>query len=158
MEELSLRLSSDTDRPFRQLELAKKRLADLRVVAEQNRVRNLSPAIAAFEANVSEVSGSITRIVENQPENALQASRGIVQLQKEEQEIEQILGTKIGEGQQDELTKTTKRVVEHELADLETRTLTAEQQEFFEQAKEYAQQEDYEQALEIIWKLSEDNK
>ena len=45
--------------------------------------------------------------------------------------------------------------MEYELAYLETRSLTEEQEELFESAKISAEQEDYAAALETIWILSQ---
>ncbi|MEK7542503.1 MAG: DUF5667 domain-containing protein [Patescibacteria group bacterium] len=155
VEQVPLRFSTVEERPFREFALAQRRLADLKVIAEQNRVKNLPSAIQEFEANASRISEGFLQIVENQPEKALQASRQMVHLQKEKSEVEKILGTKIGEEQEKEIENATKRLVEYELAYLETRSLTEEQKRLFETAKTTAGQEDYASALETIWKLSQ---
>lgn len=154
VERVPFTFSSEEEKPFLQLELTQKRLDDLKKIAESNnKVKNLPSAIEEFEANVSEVSKSLASIVENQPEKALQAGREIVQLQKEKSEIEKILGTTIGGEETQELEDATKLLVENELADLETRLLTAEQQELFEVAKAAYEAGDYQTALETIWIL-----
>jgi len=154
-EQVPLRFSAEEEKPFQQFVLAQQRLADLKVVAERNKVKNLPSAIQEFEANASRISEGFLQIVENQPEKALQASRQVVQLQKEKSEVEKILGTKIGEEQDKELENATKRLVEYELGYLETRFLTQEQKKLFEEAKTLAEKEDYAAALETIWKLSQ---
>ena len=153
-EHVPMTFSSEAEKPFLQLELAQKKLDDLKRVAEGNMVKNLPLAIKEFEANISEISESLTAIVEKQPGKALQASRGVVRLQKEKLEVEKILGTKIGEKEDEELDNATKLLVENELADLETRLLTEAQEELFQAAKTAHEQGDYQTALEKIWLLS----
>ena len=154
VDNVPMTFSSAEEKPFLQLELAQKKLDDLKRVAESNRAKNLPLAIKEFEANVSEISESLAAIVEKQPERALQAGKGVVRLQKEKLEVEKILGTKIGEKEDAELDSATKLLVENELADLETRLLTDEQTELFQAAKTAYEQGDYQTALEKIWLLS----
>jgi len=154
VEHVPMTFSSEEEKPFLQLELAQKKLDDLKRVAQSNKVKNLPLAIKEFEANVSEISESVAAIVEKQPGKALQASKGVVRLQKEKLEVEKILGTKIGEKEDEELNSATKLLVENELADLETRLLTEVQAELFQTAKTAYEQGDYQTALEKIWLLS----
>ena len=155
-EQVSLRLSAVEERPFLEFDLAQQRLSDLKIVAERNSLKNLPAAIQEFEANALKVSEGFLQIVENQPKKALQASRQIVQLQKEKSEVEQILGTKIGEEQEEEIVKDAMRtLVEYEVAYLETRSLSEEQEQLFEDVKISIEEEDYITALEIIWTLSQ---
>ncbi|OHA64445.1 MAG: hypothetical protein A2940_02335 [Candidatus Wildermuthbacteria bacterium RIFCSPLOWO2_01_FULL_48_29] len=158
VEQIPLRLAGEEQRPAREFALAQQRLSDLRIVAEQNKIKNLPLAIQEFEANASKISEGFVQIVENEPSRALQASRQIVQLQKEKSEVEKILGTKIGEGQEEEIQDATRRLVEYELGYLETRSLTEEQKELAEQAKAATEQRDYAGALEYIWTLSQINE
>lgn len=150
-----VRTSLEQTQKFDSIELAQFRLADLREVVEANRVKNLPSTIREFEMSVAKASRSLTELVEKEPEKALQVGREIVQLQKEKLEIEQILGTKIGEGQEAELINSARKIVEYELVYLETRSLTEEQEKLFESAKTAAEQENYAAALEIIWTLSQ---
>lgn len=155
VEQVPLRFSVDKVGSSQAFALAQQRLSDLKVVAEKNKVKNLPSAIQEFEANASKVSEEFLQIVENQPEKALQASRQMVQLQKEKLEVEKILGTKIGEEREEEIENATRKIVEYELTYLETRSLTDEQKESFESAKTAAEQGDYATALETIWILSQ---
>ena len=155
LEQVPLRLSTEEERPLREFVRAQQSLADLKAVAELNKVKNLPLAIQEFEANASKISEGFIAIVENQPEKALQASRQVVQLQKEKSEVEKILGTKIGEGQEEEIEDATRKLVEYEFSYLETRSLTAEQETLFESAKTSAAEGDYAGALETIWTLSQ---
>lgn len=154
-ERIPLQFSAADEQSSRQFALAQQRLADLRQVAELNKVKNLPVAIREFEANVSKVSEGFAQIVENQPSRALQASRQIVQLQKEKLEVEKILGTKIGEEQEEEIWNATKRLVEYELGFLSTRSLTERQKELVEKAKGALEEKNYGAALEYIWQISQ---
>ena len=155
VERVPLRFSAEENRSTREFTIAQQSLADLRAVAERNKVKNLPSAIQEFEANASKISEDFIAIVENQPEKALQASRQVVQLRKEKAEIEKILGTRIGEGQEEDIENATKKLVHYELSYLETRSLSEEQKVLFERAKMLAHGEDYQTALETIWALSQ---
>lgn len=136
------------------LELAQKRLEDLRKIAQENKVKNLSETIKEFKASVGEVSKNIAGLVEKDPSKALQAGMELVQLQKDKAVIEQILGTAIDEETATELKNATKYLVENELEDLLTRTLTEEQKTLLEEGIIAYQTEDYESALEKVWNIS----
>ena len=136
------------------LEVAQRRLEDLKRVVEENKVKNLSQATQEFNLRVAEVSKGLLQLVENEPDKALQASRELVQLQKGKAQIEQILGAAIGKKETSKLTSATKILVEAELNDLVERTLTNEQEELLEEAIAAYQAEDYEAALEKIWMIS----
>src|SRR3989344_2336047 len=156
VEQVPLSFSAEEEKVFLQIELAQKHLADLRRMAEENKIRNLASAIKIYEANATQVSQSVTLIVENQPDKALQAGSQIVQLQKEKAEIEKILGAKIGEEHAESLENATKKIVEYEFADLETRSLTEGQLALFESAKADVEQVNYELALEKLLLISVD--
>ncbi len=145
---------SQADKSFQQIELAQKRLQDLKTVVEKNKTANLIPSIKEFEVSIGQVSKGLVELVENEPDKALQASREVLQLQQEKEQIEQVLGTTIGEEESGELLLATKTLVENELADLESRTLNEQQQLLFEEAKTAYQENDYATALEKIWMLS----
>lgn len=144
-------ISSD---PLASLEVAQLRLADLKKVVEENRVKNLSFATKEFNQSVAQVSKGFLLLVEKEPAKALQASRELVQLQKDKAQIEQLLGVSIGGKEVSSLENTTRILVEAELNDLVTRTLSEEQKELLEQAIIAYQAVDYEQALEGIWSIS----
>lgn len=140
--------------PSASLEVAQRRLEDLRKVVEGNKVKNLPSATKDFNQSVSEVSKKLLALVENEPEKALQLSRKLVQLQKGKAQIEQILGAVIGEEEALELTNATKVLVEAELNDLGERTLTDKQEELLLEAIAAYEEGDYMLALENIWMIS----
>jgi hypothetical protein len=136
------------------LELAQTRLGDLKKIAQNNNVRNLSETIKEFKANVEKVSKNVALLVDKEPGKALQAGMELVQLQKDKAAIEQVLGAALDGDTEKELKSATKYLVENELEDLLTRTLTEEQQDLLEEGIMAYQAEDYELALEMVWKIS----
>ncbi|OHA67118.1 MAG: hypothetical protein A3C82_02620 [Candidatus Wildermuthbacteria bacterium RIFCSPHIGHO2_02_FULL_47_12] len=136
------------------LELAQQRMGDLKTIAQENKVRNLSETIKEFKASVGEVSKNIAGLVDKDSGRALQAGRDLVQLQKDKAAIEQILGTALDGDTEKELKSATKYLVENELEDLLTRTLTEAQKALLEEGIMAYQAENYELALEMVWKIS----
>jgi len=136
------------------LELAQKRMGDLQKIAQENNVRNLSETIKEFKANVEEVSKNVALLVDKEPGKALQAGMELVQLQKDKAAIEQVLGAALDGDTEKELKSATKYLVENELEDLLTRTLTETQKGLLEEGIMAYQAEDYELALEMVWKIS----
>jgi hypothetical protein len=136
------------------LELVQKRMRDLQTIAQENKVRNLSETIKEFKANVGEVSKNVALLVDKEPGKALQAGLELVQLQKDKAAIEQILGTTLDGETATELKDATQYLVENELQDLLTRTLTDIQKQLFEEAVIAYQAEDFATALEKIWSIS----
>jgi hypothetical protein len=146
----SVKVSVEQTRQLDDIQLAKRRMEELKTVVETNRTKNLSVTIQEFERSVDKVSGSLAQLVENEPEKALQVSRDVIQLQRDKGELEKILGTAIGTEPSGEFESVTIQLVEYELADLETRSLTPEQEDIFEQARSAFEQGKYQEALELI--------
>lgn len=136
-----------------ELEVAQRRLSDLRKVAEANKVRNLSSAIREAESSVSDASRALALLVENDPSQALQLSGDFVQLQREKFLVEQILGMTIGDTS-GEVESAAKVLLAAEIADLRTRSLTEEQTAELEKAQASYEEGKYEAALEAIWSVS----
>lgn len=136
------------------VELAQKRLEDLKKITEENKVKNLHATIQQLEGNIAKASKEFTVLVEKEPKKALQASKGIVELQKEKNKVEKVLGTTLGGKEAEELEIATKTLVEREVADLETRSLTPEQEAILSEIKKDVEQKEYQNALEQLWKIS----
>jgi hypothetical protein len=149
----SVKVSVEQTQHLDDLQLAQRRMEELKTVVETNKTKNLSVTIREFEKSVDKVSGSLAQLVENEPEKALQVSRDVIQLQRDKGEIEKILGTVIGAKPSGQFESAAMQLVEYELADLETRSLTQEQEEIFEQARGAFEQGEYQEALELIWIL-----
>ena len=101
-----------------------------------------------------QVSNTFAQLVKNEPKKALQASREIVQLQREKSQLEKTLGAKFNTQESNNLEAATKILVQNEIADLDSRTLTAEQLILLNDAKNAYVKNDYQTALEKIWILS----
>ena len=157
IERTQFNLYSESEKAFRDVEIAQNRLEDLKRVVENNKVKNLPSTIKEFELSVEQVSRGLAELVEKDPEKALQLTLEVVQLQKDKAEIERTLGTTIGEDESGELELVTKLLVENELADLESRSLSPEQEVLFEEAKAAYDEANYETALEKIWMISTSN-
>jgi len=155
-EQASVTFSSEDEKPFMQIELTQRRLEDLKRIAESNQVRNLPAAIKAFEATISELSNSLDKIVENQPEKALQVGRVIVQLQEEKSKVEKTLGALLSGGEKGELdagTQFVKEIVESVLAE-DNSLLAEEQQALLREAEKLYERGEYHEAFEKVWLAS----
>ncbi len=152
-EQMEFALSPSKDRAFVQLELAQRRLDELKQVTAQNRTKDLAVAIKGYQSRVSEVSQALPGLMDQQPRVALRAGKALLALQKEKSELERVLGTSIGEGENDSLAEATKTVVESELKDLKTRTLNEEQIALVAEAINASETGNYDTALEFLLKV-----
>lgn len=154
VEKAQVSLSADDKKTLTHLELAQQRLDDLRKIAEGNKVKNLHPAITEFKGRVGVVSKEFSQMVKDEPKKALQASKEIVELQKDKAQLEIVLGAAIGGEELDALKEATQTLVANELKDLEGRTLTEEQKTELENAKKAYESGEYQKALESLWIIS----
>lgn len=157
-ERVQLSLSGEDGRVLYSLSLAQRRLEDLKRAAEENRVKNLSPAIFAFEESMGEASEEVARLSREEPSKALQAGRGLVELQNGKSQVEEMLGTRIGGEGSGELDELMSALAARELESLADRTLTEDQQEMYERAKTAFEEARYADALELIWELQQDHR
>ena len=150
-EQMEFAFSPSKDRAFVQIELTQRRLDELKQVTAQNRTKDLAAAIKGYQNSVSQVSQALPGLVDQNPRVALDAGRALLELQKEKLELEQALGTSIGENES--LAEATKLVVESELKDLKTRTLNEEQTALVSEAVAASEAGEYETALEFLLKV-----
>ena len=150
-EQMEFAFSPGKDRAFVQIELTQRRLDELKQVTAQNRTKDLAAAIKGYQNSVSQVSQALPGLVDQNPRVALDAGRALLELQKEKLELEQVLGTSIGENES--LAEATKLVVESELKDLKTRTLNEEQTALVSEAVAASEAGEYETALEFLLKV-----
>jgi hypothetical protein len=133
----------EEERPKLEMELANRRLEELSKIAEKNDVRKLSPAINEAKESVAQATKNLVK--------SKKVDKEIVQktleLEKKKQEIEKVLGTKITE---EETEDPTKLVAKYLIEDFENRTLTDEQKQNLEKAKEYFKNGDFAKALELL--------
>lgn len=138
---------SGEERPKAQLELANKRLDELTKVAENNQVQKLAPAINEFQASLSQAAKDLkkpkklTKEIVDQTKK-LEENRGKVEA----------LGVVIGESE--EFSNSLKEIVQREIEDLQTRSLSESQEKLLREAKEDFEAGNFAGALEKIWLLS----
>ena len=141
---------AEEDLPRVQLELADKRLEELARVAQENRVKNLSSAINETKASISEANKNLAKA-----SSPAEVKKIVDEIEEKAQVINQTLGVAFGEEEIGELRQNSDKLyAEYLISHLETRTLTEEQQEILEEAKELYEAGDYSGALEKILILS----
>ena len=138
---------SEQDKPQAQLELANKRLEELTRIAENNQTQKLAPAITEFQQSVSQAAKDLKKPKKITKEIVEQTKKLV-----EKKEKVEALGVVVGEAE--ELENALAQLVEREIKDLESQTLSEEQQEILGEIKENYQAGDYNQALEKILKVS----
>lgn len=130
------------------LELTNKRLDDLAKIAQNNEVNKLAPAIDEYKEKASEAA----KLLSGRTETAKQeeVKEIAIQVKKIEENKEKIeaLGVEIGETE--ELDNALALLIEREIKDLESRTLTEEQLNELEQIKQDYEAGSYSAALEKI--------
>ena len=133
----------DEQKPKLELELANKRLEELSKIAEKNDVKKLAPAINEAKESVAQATKNLVKSKKVDKEIVQKT----LQLEKKKQEVEKVLGTKITE---EETENPTKLVAKYLIEDLENRTLTEEQKQILEKAKEYFENGDFAKVLELL--------
>ena len=152
--------SSEVDKPKVHLQFANKRLEELSKIAEANQVKKLGPAIEAFQSSIDQATKGLAEMDINVTSSDPLVIKEIVEesqkLEEKKQEIETALGTIVGgtEELENAISQLEKRTAAFLIADLETRTLTEEDQTLLEEAKADFEAGNFSQALEKIWLLS----
>jgi RNase H-fold protein (predicted Holliday junction resolvase) len=133
----------EEEKPKLELELANKRLEELSKIAERNDVKKLAPAINEAKESVAQATKNLVKSKKVDREIA----KKTLELVKKKQEVEKVLGTKITEeGTED----PTKLVAKYLIEDFENRTLTEDQKQILEKAKEYFENGDFAKVLELL--------
>jgi hypothetical protein len=117
-----------------------KRLGEIESLAQTKQIKKLSTAVTELQQTVKELN--ITNA------DTLEAQRVIATKDK----VVQALGTMVSEIP--EYNNAVKLLVEREIKDLESRTMTAEQTILLESAKQDFANGEYIKALESIWLIS----
>jgi len=140
--------ASQEQKPKLQLELVNKRLEELNKIAETNQVKNLTPALNELQANISQAAKEIIKTKKLDVKEIVQQTK---KLEETKQKVE-ALGVVIGGTE--ELDNALAQLVEQEIKDLGTRTLTENQEKLLTEAKENFEANNFSEALEKIWLLS----
>jgi len=141
---------SKNNQPKLGLEIANKRLEELTMIARNNQGRNLAPAINEFRQSMVEAADKL-KIVNGSLKITEEIVKETGKLRENREKVE-ALGVVVGETK--ELNQALSQLVEREIKDLESRSLTEGQKQLFEQAKQDFQDGNYEKALEGILILS----
>jgi len=140
---------SKEELPKYNLEIANKRLDELTEIAQTNQVKKLASAISEFQVNMSEAAKSLAKV-----KGGVDVEKIVAQtkkLEENKQKIEEVLATKI---ETEKFDDALSQLVEREIKELESQTLTEEQKLLFEEAKADFSAGNYSQALEKILILS----
>ena len=138
---------AEKDQSQAQLETANKRLEELTKIAEQNQVQKLAPAINEFQSSLSQVAKNLKEPKKLTKEVVEQTKK----LAENKEKIE-ALGVVVGETE--ELDASLRELVEREIKDLESRSLTEEQLALLAEAQQDLAAGNFAAALEKIWLLS----
>jgi len=144
---------SKEDQPKLGLEVANKRLEELTVIAQNNQSKNLAPAINEFKQSTIEAADKL-KPVNSLPELTKEIIKETEKFRENKEKIE-ALGVVVGDTE--ELTQALSRIVEiveGQINDLNDRSLTDDQKQVLEQAKQDFEAGNYEKALEGILILS----
>lgn len=141
------------------LKIANKRLGELAEIAETNKIDKLASAIREVQQTMPQTTENLKKIIES--EKDIESIRGIVRetdkLEEQRQGIK-ALGIVLDRSQEEELEKTAQQLraelVEREIKDLEKRTLTEEQEKILKSIKQDFEDNNYSQALDKIYFLS----
>lgn len=149
---------SEEEKPAFQLKLANERLEDLTKIAETNQVKKIAPALEEYQASISEAAKNLAKITATTSDPVVvkkiaeQTQELTQELEEKKEKLEKTYG--IAGLEFKEESNPTKVLVEWLIEDLESRTLTENQEELLEGAKEDFEVGDYNQALEKILLLS----
>jgi chaperonin cofactor prefoldin len=135
------------------LELVNKRLEELTKIAEQNQVKKLSSAIEECQASMSQVVNKASTV--RKPE---EARKIVPEIKKMEGNLQNLktYGVEINDAENTE--NIYKPVVDVLIKDLETRTLTEEQQKLLTEAKETYEVGNYPDTLSILMQIQPGNE
>jgi len=142
---------SDRERPKMELELTNKRLEELNKISQTNQIKKLAPAMNEVQKSLSQTNKNL--------KGKQKFSREILDQTKKivdnKEKVEKVLGTQISESK--ELENTLAQIIESQIKDLETRTLTEEDQKFLTEAKKDFELGNFSEALRKILMLSQNN-
>jgi len=145
-------LASEHEKSAVQLGFANNRLEDLTKIAEANQGRSLAPAIEEFRQNAVEAAQNIARKDANiNPKTVKEIAKAVKRLEENKEKVEK-LGVVLGETE--ELDNALAALVEREIKDLKSRTLSEKQKIALVEAEKDFENKDYSGALEDILIIS----
>lgn len=152
-EEVRTLLASKSQLPQYQLEVANERLNELTRIVESKQGKKLAPAIKEFQASAKQAAINIKNIksVKGLSEEI------VIEAKKLEETKEKIQAMGVIIGDTEELEQALAELVEREIKDLETRTLTEKQTTELEEVKKDYGAKNYSSALEKLLLLTQEN-
>lgn len=140
---------SASERPQFNLNLAQKRVEELAKVAEENRVKNLAPAIDEVKKSIANASKELSG-------DPVAIKKAVDEIEEKVEKIN-ALGVVVETEELEQLKQNADKLfVEYLISDLKTRTLTEKQTAILNQMEELVKEEKYSEA--IILYHSEFNK
>lgn len=159
-ETAQISFSSINERPKTQLKLVNKRLEELSKIAGNNQVKSLDPAIKEFQASIVQATKDLTGMNLNVTSSDSMIVKEIIaesqKLEENKGRIEAVLGTNIGNTEEltNALRQLERQTAFHLIADLEERTLSENDTQLLNQARDDFNAGNYATSLEKIWLLS----
>ncbi len=140
---------SEENQPKFSLQVANKRLEELTVIAQKNQSKNLAPAINEFKQSTIEAADKLAPA-----NNSIKLTKEIVKETEKLQENKEKIEALVVVCDTEELAQALSQLVEREINDLNDRSLTDDQKQVLEQAKQDFEAGNYTKALEGILLLS----
>ncbi len=158
-EHVRMELASQAEKPKVQLALTEKRLAELAKIADANLGKNLAPAIVEFEKTIKESARTLREMAAVDNYRVDEEIVAVIEaIEEKTRNIEDTLAVQIDTSDLEESANSYYRncriAVEQQITDLESRTLTVDQENLLQEAKEHYEEGDCNQAWEIIFILS----
>ncbi|MCK5044555.1 hypothetical protein KAR26_02410 [Candidatus Parcubacteria bacterium] len=158
-EQVRIELASQTEKPKVQLELAEKRLTELAKIADANLGKNLASAIEEFEKTAKKSARALKEMSAVDDYKIDKEIVAVIEaIEEKTKNIEKTLAVQIDTSAFTESADSYYRIcqleVEQQITDFENSTLTVEQEGLLQTAKQHYKEGDCNQALEVIFILS----
>lgn len=144
---------TEENMPEVSLQLANRRLEELNKILETNQVSKLAPAINEFQASVSEAAKNISRM-EATSSNPIEVQKIVDKSKEIEERVEEIRALGVVIDSESLQGVSNKLEVKLLLSDLETRSLTDEQEEIVARMRELYEEEKYTEALLLLAEIN----
>lgn len=144
---------SEANKPGHKLALVNKRLQELTEIAEkdgQEEPEKLASAVNEFKSSVSEAARNLGQVEISTSSDPVVIKEIVEQTKKLEQNKEKVEALGVEVGATEELDNAMAQLVQREIKELETRTLTEAQEQTLAEIKQDYEAGDFSQALEKI--------
>lgn len=153
-EKTKLSFAPEQEKPMIHLEHANEKLQNIVKIVEGNRKEKITPIIEEYQNNVSEAAKSLSQTQKPDVKKIVEKTK---EINENKQKIE-ALGLIIGESEELEivLTPIYKEEAERLIEDLKESTLLENQQECLDEAVIEYEEENFNQALELLLNCSQE--